>query len=125
MPELLREAQPVARKDYRCSMCRGQIKAGERYERSTYKYEDSLYDFITCLGCVADNVVGEVYAEYDYDEGVTAAEAHEWAHETVKYAKTMDLREIAQRWLARNGCACEECDERVIRDADQKGGNRG
>lgn len=107
----LREAKPVARKPHCCGMCDRQITPGETYSRATLKYDDQIYDWIECADCQRDLIYTEVHSWSCgcYDEGVNAETAYEWAHETVRHGKTDSEREIAQAWLTRFGCDCDEC----------------
>jgi len=111
MPQLISELNPTARKIHRCMMCGGGIRPGERYSRDTLVYDGRIYSWVECPACQSDHVCNEVHAWTGgwYDEGVGIEEASEWAHDTIRFAKTEDLREIARRWLLRNSCTCELC----------------
>lgn len=111
MPERISESRPTARKAHVCQMCGGPIKVGETYSRDTLKY-DVIYDWITCQPCETDGVCNEVHAWTGgyYDEGVGIEQADEWAHECAD--QTEEPGPMARRWLARNGCDCESCNDR-------------
>lgn len=62
MPELLRIQHPIARKEHRCMFCGCKIEVGEKYNRSTLKYDD-IYDWVAHEDCVA---VSNLLRMYDY-----------------------------------------------------------
>lgn len=45
--ELLKESHPIARKEHRCMFCGCIIPKGERYRRTTNKYDGDIYEFVT------------------------------------------------------------------------------
>ena len=45
MLEILKENNPVAKKDHVCQFCGGVIKEGERYNRATISYNGDVYDW--------------------------------------------------------------------------------
>ena len=51
-PEFYNKRTPVARKPRECCECGSEIKAGERYEYVTGKWEGRLDSFTTCMDCV-------------------------------------------------------------------------
>jgi hypothetical protein len=119
MPTLISHSNPRARKSHRCMMCGGRIQPGEQYSRDTLVYGGRIYSWVECPACQSDHICNEVDAWTGgwRDEGVGIEEADEWAHETVRLAKTEDLREIARRWLTRNGCTCEQCAPEIGADS--------
>lgn len=52
MLEILKENNPVAKKDHVCQFCGGVIKEGERYNRATISYNGDVYDWKSHLHCL-------------------------------------------------------------------------
>ena len=52
MLEILKETNPVAKKDHVCQFCGGVIKEGERYNRTTISYDGDVYDWKSHLHCL-------------------------------------------------------------------------
>ena len=52
MLEILKETNPVAKKDHVCQFCGGVIKEGERYNRATISYDGDVYDWKSHLHCL-------------------------------------------------------------------------
>lgn len=52
MLEILKENNPVAKKDHVCQFCGGVIKGGERYNRATISYNGDVYDWKSHLHCL-------------------------------------------------------------------------
>ena len=52
MLEILKETNPVAKKDHVCQFCGGVIKEGERYNRATISYNGDVYDWKSHLHCL-------------------------------------------------------------------------
>ena len=52
MLEILKENNPVAKKDHVCQFCGGVIKEGERYNRTTISYDGDVYDWKSHLHCL-------------------------------------------------------------------------
>ena len=80
MPTLLRSSTPRARKAHRCSSCTGVISVGETYQRDTLKYDDRVYDWLSCEGCEALHLEVWVWADRP-DEGVGPEDYEAWADE--------------------------------------------
>jgi len=51
-PKFFTQERVVARKDHRCSECGETIPKGDKYERVTGLWGDSIDTFKTCLSCV-------------------------------------------------------------------------
>ena len=98
-PQLLREANPTARKAHRCSLCTGPINVGETYSRRTLVYDGQVYDWLDCYACQTDKIVNLV-AEWAYGEDSVYPEtAYEWATETASYPGNQT--DAAKRYLDR------------------------
>jgi hypothetical protein len=99
MSILLHEKKRRARKVHPCSTCGGPAAAvGELYVRSTYIYDDHIYDWVTCSPC--RDITNAVYSwAYLPEEGITAEDYHEWAvaHEKAETPNG----EAARAYLAR------------------------
>jgi hypothetical protein len=59
-PEFFSTTSPVARRKHVCCECRGTINPGERYERSSGKWDGVFQVFKTCQRCV------------DFEQNITA-----------------------------------------------------
>lgn len=97
MPNLISESVVTARKPHRCLCCGVvAIQPGQRYHREVYVYDGSACTWISCADC--DAIAGDVYDWYGApDEGVSADECDEWAHEH----RSEDARAaayLARRW---------------------------
>ena len=101
-PQLLRDTTPTARKQHRCSSCRGPINVGEKYSRATLIYDEAIYDWLDCPACVADSITNRVYDWSNSADGVTHEGAYEWAVEQVIHGNPDDQR-AAKAWLERAG----------------------
>lgn len=99
MTTLLRERQPVARKQHRCHMCHTAIHPGERYERTTWLGDSGLYDWVECQACVADLIGNRVLVWSWRDDGIGPEDAITWADECSRQ-DGLDT-EAARRYLAR------------------------
>ena len=107
----LRGATRTARKAYRCHMCTAAIEPGERYHVSTNVFDGRLYDFRVCDPCREDRITSEVFYWCGMpDEGVTAEDAWEWAHEARHAGSSHpEIVHMAEDWLRRCDCQCERC----------------
>lgn len=101
-PQLLRESTPTARKSHHCSLCTGPIHPGQTYFRDTLVYDGSVYDWLTCPACDADDIHMLVldWAGGYLDEGVSVEVAYEWATETVIHG-TPGAHRAAREYLER------------------------
>jgi hypothetical protein len=52
-PSMIRESEPVARKDHRCTECGRRIAAGERYSYTWGIWDGMADTFKTCPRCLA------------------------------------------------------------------------
>jgi len=100
MPQLLKHLTPVARKPHLCGSCGAvAVRPGERYDRSTYLFDGSVYDWVSCLACkgLASVVFDWVV---DPDEGISRDDYQGWATEM-----TNDVVHgvAARAWLFRAG----------------------
>ena len=53
VPEFFTETRPIARKDHRCAECGGPIRRGDRYLRTTGKWDGEVSTIKTCVHCLA------------------------------------------------------------------------
>lgn len=99
----------TARKQNQCSLCTGRIRPGERYERATLIHDGQIYDFLTCMPCVEDDVVGRTDRMFGYDDGVDDEIAYEWACEVEYDQEGRSAHEIkaAKRYLERRDKAAQ------------------
>jgi len=67
---LIKETQPIARKEHICMFCGGKIEKGQRYLRQTCEY-GYIYDFICHAECNAVAIDTDMYEDCDSDEGLT------------------------------------------------------
>lgn len=79
-PDFFNEKTVTAKKQYKCCECRTPIVIGERYMRSSGKWDGDVCSFKTCLSCneakqklgeIIDCVIsfrelGECLSEYDF-----------------------------------------------------------
>ncbi len=49
--EFYHVTEPIARKQWKCCECGGEIQPGERYERAATKFEGIFECYKTCLTC--------------------------------------------------------------------------
>ena len=98
MPQLLKQLTPVASKAHLCGSCGAvAVRPGERYDRSTYLFDGSVYDWVSCLPCKGlASVVFDWMVEPD--EGISRDDYHEWATEM---ANDVVHGEAARAWLFR------------------------
>ena len=98
MPELLKRLTPVARKPHLCNCCGSMaVSPGERYDRSTWLYDGSVYDWVQCAPCkaVTDLVFDWVV---EVDEGISRDDYRAWATEM---SNDVVHGEAARAWLFR------------------------
>ena len=98
-PQLLREANPTARKAHYCSLCTSQINVGDTYSRRTLVNDGQVYDWLECYACHTDKIVNLV-ADWAYGEdGISPEAAYEWATETASHPGSQT--DTAKRYLDR------------------------
>ena len=98
-PQLLREANPTARKAHRCSLCTGPINVGETYSRRTLVNDGQVYDWLECYACHTDKIVSLV-AEWTHSgDGISPDIVYEWATETASHPGSQT--DAAKRYLDR------------------------
>lgn len=115
MVEELKQTYPTANKVHTCMYCGGKINVGEKYERSTCKYDDTIYDWknhIVCqkvareLGMMDDSDddgltsehfcddIDEYVYEHHYDNNIDDI-AEDWQGDTpelvIKIAKELKI----------------------------------
>lgn len=98
MPSLIKSKRVTARKPHTCRTCGCvAVERGEQYQRDTYTYDGSVYDWITCRAC--SQITQAVY-EWNGrpDEGVGTECFVEWAGE---YRDDLNHGESARAFLAR------------------------
>ena len=59
-----------ATKEHRCDFCTDKIRVGEKYMKSTHKYDGTIYDWKTHTYC--DKIADRLNMYHDADEGVSA-----------------------------------------------------
>ena len=98
MPELLKRLSPVARKAHLCSCCHAvAVRPGERYDRSTYLADGTVYDWVICPPCKALAPLVWHWATVPA-EGIGRDTYFEWATEM---ANDVVHGEAARAWLFR------------------------
>jgi hypothetical protein len=50
-PDFIWTRQPKARKQHKCQECFGTIEKGEKYQKTTSKYDGAIDTYETCLPC--------------------------------------------------------------------------
>lgn len=81
MPELLRSKRVKARKSHSCATCWGRaIEPGDEYQRDTYAFDGTVYDWVQCAPCAAMSPLIFAWA-IDSDEGIGQGEYAEWAED--------------------------------------------
>jgi hypothetical protein len=105
-PEFFHVATVTARKPHKCDECGGALQPGQRYERSSGKWEGDWSTHRSCLQC------GEITAEFgeDYAFGQFWPEMESaWAHGAHLQAclnrlKTVPAKErMRQQWMKWKG----------------------
>lgn len=81
MVDLLRSKTVTARKPHRCSTCRAVfVQPGEKYERHTYAYDGTVYDWLNCPECAS--LASEIFNWTDDPyEGIGPDDYTMWAEE--------------------------------------------
>ena len=80
MPELLREATPIARRLHHCQTCYAPIQIGQIYHRDTCIGDGRIYDWIACPPCA--DLAGIVWDWASRpDDGFGPDEYAEWARD--------------------------------------------
>lgn len=92
MPTVIRQSKPIAIKSHRCNFCGEFILKGERYERSTLKWEE-LYEWKNHIDCswIASEL--DMYDCAD-DEGLTEEEFRECITEEYAHIMTTHYEDI-------------------------------
>ncbi|MGV8912218.1 MAG: hypothetical protein ACOH14_06320 [Rhodoglobus sp.] len=75
------------------------VRPGERYDRSTYLDDGSVYDWVSCLLCKAVTDLVFEWAPYG-DDGISPDDYREWATEM---CNDVVHGEAARAWLLRAG----------------------
>jgi hypothetical protein len=103
MPTLLREKTVRARKPHTCRCCYTvAVQPGETYTRSTYVFDGTVYDWVSCTECSAASTFVFEWTSWD-DEGIGPDTYQEWAEETANGFGNSAEHAAAEAYLSRRG----------------------
>jgi len=96
--EILRETNPVARKEHKCMFCNDTIEKGQRYNRQTIASDGIVYDWICHEECIEITSLLDM-EDASMDDGINGDDFRDCVDEYVyenHYDKETD--DIAEEW---------------------------
>lgn len=82
MADLLREENPIARKEHRCEFCNGKIEKGEKYTHLVYADCGNVSDYKLHDAC--REALNDYFDEYPYEDYWLVHEVMDFVNEKLK-----------------------------------------